>query len=52
MYAESRKTGVYFQDIIALDKDKVDPDDTEFLIKTVVLGSLRSDNIRTKTGRH
>lgn len=52
VYAESRKTGIYFQDIIALDKDKVDPNDTEMLMKTVVLGSLRSDNIRTKTGRH
>lgn len=52
VYAESRETGVYFQDIIALDKDKVDHMDPDVLIKTVVLGSLRSDNISTKTRRY
>lgn len=52
VYAESRKTGVFFQDIIALDKDKVDHMDPDIILKTVVLGSSRSDNIRTKTGRY
>ncbi|MNC05577.1 hypothetical protein D3C75_530650 [compost metagenome] len=52
VYEESRKTGVYFQDIIVLEKDKVDHNDTDMLLKTVVLGSLRSDNISTKTRRY
>ena len=52
VYEESRKLGIYFQDIIALDKDKVDHNDTDMLLKTVVLGSLRSDNMSTKTRRY
>lgn len=52
VYEESRKTGIYFQDIIVLEKDKVDHNDTDLLLKTVVLGSLRSDNMSTKTRRY
>lgn len=48
IYAECRKTGNYYQDIVVLDKDKVDPTDTEIVMKTVVLGSLRSDNSRNR----
>lgn len=50
--AECRHTGVYFLDIIVLEKDKLDPLQTDISMKSVVLGSLRSDNIRTKTGRY
>ena len=50
--AECRRTGRYFMDIIVLEKDKLDPNQTDISLKSVVLGSLRSDNVRTKTGRH
>lgn len=49
---ECRRTGRYFIDIIILEKDKLDPQETDIAMKSVVLGSLRSDNVRTKTGRH
>ena len=49
--AECRRTGVYFIDIIVLEKDKLDPLQTEISMKSVVLGSPRSDNVRTRTGR-
>lgn len=52
VYEESRKTGQYFMDIVLLEKDKLDHNDTDMLLKTVVLGSLRSDNISTKTRRY
>lgn len=45
---ECRRTGIYFIDIIVLEKDKLDPHQTEISLKSVVLGSLRSDNVRTK----
>jgi len=49
--AECRRTGIYFMDIIVLEKDKLDPLQTEICLKPVVLGTQRSDNIRNK-GRY
>lgn len=46
--AECRKTGIYFANIVILDKDKVDDTFDIAPMKTVVLGSSRLDNIRMK----
>lgn len=49
--AECRRTGIYFMDIIVLEKDKLDPLQTDICLKPVVLGTRRSDNVRNK-GRY